>query len=106
MTKALVSFPASDEFRDAITVAATAQNISRAELIRISVANTIGYNLANESRIGRPQVYESPEARKKAQRERQANQRKLEKRIIDMIRIGEKQEDIQALLDSLDRKIT
>ena len=105
MSKALVSFPASDEFREAITEAAKAQKLSRAELIRKAVATDIGYDLSNESRAGRPPTYESPEARRKAQSQRAKNKRQIQSRIMEMIRKCERQEDIQALLDSLENQI-
>lgn len=105
MTKALVSFPASDEFREAMTKAAKAQKLTRAEFIRQAIAAQIGYDLSNESRAGRPPTYASAEERRKAQSERAKNQRRIQARIMEMIRNGERIEDIQALQDSLENKV-
>lgn len=105
MSKALVSFPASDEFREAITEAAKAKKLTRAEFIRQAIAVQIDYDLSSESRAGRPPTYASPEERRKAQSQRAKEKRQLQNRIMEMIRKGERQEDIQALLDSLENKI-
>lgn len=102
MAKSTLNFPASPAFKDAIKVAAKERKLSGGALIREAVAIYIGFDTSNEPRIGRPPKYESKEARNKVVREKSQKRRNMVNTIKLAIARGDREDDIMALLESLD----
>lgn len=107
MASTLVTFPASDALREALDAECGKRNIQRAALIRLAIAKEIGFDpvLANK-RAPRPRIYDTPEERKEAARQRAATKRRLMDEFLAAVERGDREEDIKALARSLRGKIT
>lgn len=96
-------FPISDELKEAADVFASERNISRAQLFREAIAEYIGYDLSEETHNrGRTKKYANAEERKVAQAARQKASRERDRKILEAIRSGAKQEDLVALANSVE----
>lgn len=82
---------ASEAFKEALAAYATMNGTSMAQVIRESVAEHVGYDLANEPATQRTTRYASVEERKAAQLERAKTRRHIEKEI----RIAVKAKDFE-----------
>jgi len=94
-------FHASDEMRQAIKEAAKLRKIPMSELMRISIAKEIDFDLTKEPKSGRPLKYATPEARKEATREKAKKKRDATNNIMRAIQQGYNEEGLQALIESL-----
>ena len=94
-------FPASDQLKEAITEAATKRKWTKARLIREAIAVFINYDLSSEPKSGRPKTYENAEARKAANSAKAKQRRELINKLVLAAQRGDREDDIDALLDSL-----
>jgi hypothetical protein len=94
MASTPVMFQVPVEMLAAMDAYCDQQKISRAAMMRIAIADKIGYNLPSKDR-------QSSEQRKEAQKARNKEHREAIQKIMAAFRRGERAEDIAALAKSL-----
>jgi len=101
MAKSPMLVQVSDELRAAIKAEAATRKVSAAELVRLSVAKEINYDLSVEPKTGRPKKYENAEARKAAVRDKAQRKRTAWKRIEQMMATDHTEKELNDLIQSL-----
>lgn len=96
-----IMFNVSPEFMEAIEAFVGHHNISRAQAIRMAVADHIGYDLESEPSRRRRTKYGSPEERKEAAKERAKRRRQLTAKLLAAYESEDTEEAIKALVASL-----
>lgn len=80
-----IVFGCSDAMRDALTQYAHDNGLSRPELIRRAVAQTISYDLSAEPPLTRQRKYANDKERASAQRKRNKERRAKEREVLDTL---------------------
>lgn len=104
MAKESIVFIVSEEFKETIAQAATDANVSVGELIRVALAEKLGYDLAGEPSVERRKKYANKAERDKAMRERAKERRTNERELLEALRQASKAQDIAGMREYLEKK--
>ena len=94
-------FQCSEGLKAALDEYAGKRNLGRAAVIRQAIATQIKYDLSKEPARTRATKYADPEARKAAQKRRNAEKREWVKTLIEAARRAEREDDIKHLEASI-----
>lgn len=101
---AQVLFTCTKEFKEALAEYAQRNRVSVAIVIREAVARQVGYDLANEDNADGRKRYASAEERKKAQAQRQRDERKEVRKLLEVLAREQRLQDALVIENSLRAK--
>lgn len=96
-----IMFNISPSFLEALESFVGAENTSRAHVVRVALADHIGYDLTAEPKTARKSKYSSPEEAKAAQKERAKKRRQLTSKLLAAYDQEDNEDAIKALIASL-----
>jgi hypothetical protein len=105
--KTVLMFGLSQAMKDAVGEWASKNDRATAEVVRTAVAEYIGYDMAKDpkkDRKGRNKKYNSVEERKAAQKDRDRENRRLVKELLERHRKEQRQADADAVEKSLKKR--
>jgi hypothetical protein len=97
----------SPAFKEAIDAAAKAADLNMSDLVRVKVAEAIGYDLSKDDALdgrGRPRKYESEEARRKARSKAETERQRQRRAIREAAERKAREEGAASLEEWLRRK--
>lgn len=93
-----VLFQSSPEFKEAIATYAQQHRLSASEVMRVAIAQYIGYDISSDSISGgRPKIYANKEERIKAQNDRAKQQRENLKTLMDDFHRAVRRGDVKTM---------